>query len=66
MKKKRGRSITHAFCFKLDDSADLPKVKGSDDAAEAWWFTFGEIEAMRDQIFEDHASIIYAMLARLK
>ena len=59
----RGRIITHAHLIKLDDSKDLPKVRGADDAAEAKWVPISEIDPR--QIFSDHAAIIHAMLGRL-
>lgn len=63
----RGRTITEAFHFRLNDAYDLPKVKlpkvkGSDDATEADWKTFAEFSGMRSQMFEDHFSICEHML----
>lgn len=63
--KKRVRTATMAYGYKLDDSRDLPKVRGADDASEARWFTFDEISVMRDQLFEDHADLIEYFLARV-
>lgn len=54
----RGRIFSHAFAFELKKLGPLPKVKGSDDADKARWFTFDEVLNMRDQLFEDHADII--------
>jgi bifunctional NMN adenylyltransferase/nudix hydrolase len=57
----RGRTFTHAFLFdldKADSKKDLPKVKAGDDAAETEWFTYTEILAMPEKIYEDHLSII--------
>lgn len=64
-KVKRGRTITRLFCFKLDDSAELPHVKSGDDAKSAWWFTFDEVQNMQDQLFEDHYSMIMTALNKL-
>ena len=64
-KKKIGRTITRLFVFKLDDRENLPKVRGSDDASDAWFFTFGEIKNMRGQLFEDHWDIIQKGLSSL-
>lgn len=63
--KKKARSVTVAFGFKLDDKIDLPKVSASSDAADVWWFTLDEIDKMRDQIFEDHKDLIEFMIARI-
>ena len=63
--RKQARTVTVAFGYKLDDKRDLPLVKGSDDAAEARWFTFEEVSNMRSEIFEDHCDIIEFMLARV-
>jgi bifunctional NMN adenylyltransferase/nudix hydrolase len=57
----RGRTITYAFLFdldKADSKPGLPKVKGGDDAADAGWFTYAEVLAMPEKIYEDHLSII--------
>lgn len=62
----RGRTITQAFLFELPLQDKLPKVKGSDDAAVARWFSFDEVENMTDQMFEDHASIIKMMINQTK
>ena len=58
----RGRTITQAFLFELPAQEELPKVKGSDDAAVAKWFSFDQVAHMTDQLFEDHASIIKMMI----
>ena len=60
----RGRTITHTFRFKLDDAISLPKVKGSDDAADAKCVSLAEFENMQGVMFEDHFSIIKNMLSR--
>lgn len=54
----RGRTITHAFFFKLDDAQELPHIRGNDDADKAQWFSLAEIENMSTRIFEDHFDII--------
>lgn len=61
-RSQRGRTITHAFLIWLDDSEKLPKVKGSDDAIKARWFSFAEFETMRSEIYEDHFHIVQAMI----
>jgi bifunctional NMN adenylyltransferase/nudix hydrolase len=59
----RGRTLTHAFLVELTGGDNvLPKVKGSDDAAEAEWFSISDISRMGEVLFEDHASIISTML----
>ena len=61
----RGRTVTHAFKFdldKADNKPGLPKVKGSDDAAEALWVPVEELIQKSDQIYEDHLSIIRSIL----
>lgn len=64
-KRKIGRTITKLHVFKLDDSIDLPRVVGSDDAKKAWFFTFAEVKAMRSQMFEDHWDMIMHALNRI-
>lgn len=56
----RGRTITHAFMFRLPPG-ELPKVKGSDDAKHAKWFPISDVLRMEEQMFEDHMSIIKRM-----
>ena len=60
----RGRTITHAFLVELS-AGPLPKVKGSDDAASARWFTLAEFEKMEEVMFEDHFYIINYFLGRV-
>lgn len=57
MRSVRGRIITMAFHFDLADT-HLPEVRGSDDAKEARWVPIGELAALEEQIFEDHATIL--------
>ena len=57
----RGRTITQAFYFQLkNDPKGLPKVKGSDDAAKAFWLPLAELDA--EMMFEDHYAIITKMV----
>lgn len=58
----RGRTITETFHIKLNDSYDLPKVKGSDDAEKAFWVSYDEVVRNRNKFFEDHFSIIQCMV----
>lgn len=56
----RGRTITHAFYIELEPSAELPKVKGSDDAKVARWVPLSELDPQ--MMFEDHYFIVMDML----
>lgn len=56
----RGRTITHAFLIMLGADAELPKVKGSDDAEKAQWVPLAEVKS--DMCFEDHYEIIQNMV----
>lgn len=60
----RGRIVTNAFLIELPPG-ELPKVKGSDDAAKAKWVPLSEFEKMEDQLFEDHHHIISYFLGRV-
>lgn len=51
----RGRTITQAFYIDLG-VGELPKVKGSDDAEEAFWVPFNQVR--QELLFEDHFHII--------
>lgn len=54
-RSSRGRTITQAFFIDLG-FGDLPKVKGSDDAEEAFWVPFNQVK--QEKLFEDHFHII--------
>lgn len=56
-RSQRGRVITHAHHFDLQDSPP-PKVKGADDASEAHWTPIHSLPAMEGQFFEDHFHIL--------
>lgn len=58
----RGRTITECFDFNLNDSFDLPKVKGSDDAKKAFWISYSDAIKNRNKFFEDHFSILQYMI----
>jgi bifunctional NMN adenylyltransferase/nudix hydrolase len=61
----RGRVITHAYLIELDGGdGTLPRVKGSDDAKIAKWFTLAEVSEIAEQLYGDHAHIIETMVAR--
>ncbi|MDR3346624.1 MAG: bifunctional nicotinamide-nucleotide adenylyltransferase/Nudix hydroxylase [Campylobacteraceae bacterium] len=53
----RGRTITHAFLLQLKEN-ELPKVKGGDDAAKAFWLPLSKVKDNRSMMFEDHFHII--------
>lgn len=73
----RGRTITFVHMFQLKPtptgrtsaerraSVGLPRVRGTDDAEIARWFTFDQVADMREQLFEDHAILIEKALARM-
>ena len=62
-RSQRGRTITHAFHIRLDDGEwNLPKVKGSDDAAKAKWIPISKLNS--EEIFEDHYDIIQFFLGK--
>ena len=59
----RGRTVTHAFHYDLGRGA-LPRVKGDDDADDAWWMPIREVLRREEEFFEDHFHIIYNFLLR--
>ena len=61
-RSNRARILTNSFYFRLSDNAPLPEVKGSDDAIDARWVPISEFLSMRDQMFEDHYSMICDIL----
>ncbi len=60
-RSSRGRTITNAFLFHLEDALELPKVKGGDDAASADWYPLGTLDPR--EMYEDHYAIIEHMTA---
>lgn len=56
----RGRTITHAFYFRLDSSLPLPHIRGADDAEKAKWFPIADFQNMESVMYEDHYSIAMA------
>jgi bifunctional NMN adenylyltransferase/nudix hydrolase len=57
---ERGRIITHAYLYLLNDRTELPEVEAGDDAAEAKWFPLGLLDS-RD-LYSDHYWIIQKMI----
>jgi len=58
----RGRVFSHAFGFKLDNSKELPHIKGNDDAKTAKWFPLDKVPPL----FEDHSDILEYFVTRIK
>jgi bifunctional NMN adenylyltransferase/nudix hydrolase len=60
----RGRTVTFAYFIELEPSLKdgLPKVKGGDDAAKAFWLPLSALGENEDKFFEDHFSIIKSFL----
>ena len=59
----RGRTITHAYHFDLGIGS-LPTIKGSDDAADAFWMSLSEALSKPELFFEDHHAIIEHFVLR--
>jgi bifunctional NMN adenylyltransferase/nudix hydrolase len=52
-RSNRGRVFSYSYLVELPPNTNgLPKVKGSDDAAKAWWEPLSELDPMK--MFEDH------------
>lgn len=60
----RGRIVTRAYLIELAPG-ELPKVKGSDDAAKAQWIPLADFEKMEEEMFEDHHHIVSYFLGRV-
>lgn len=60
----RGRTVTFAYFIELEPSLKdgLPKVKGGDDAAKAFWLPLSALGENEDKFFEDHYSVIRTFL----
>lgn len=52
----RGRTITTAYYIDLIPREELPRIKGSDDAAHAMWVPLASLQ--RELMYEDHMDII--------
>lgn len=61
----RGRTISTAYLFRLDDTKPLPKVKGGDDAVNAFWLPIAEARSHSQKWYEDHLSILDTMLGKI-
>lgn len=59
-RSNRGRTVTFAYYIELEPSLKdgLPRVKGGDDAAKAFWLPLSALGEKEDEFFEDHLSII--------
>jgi bifunctional NMN adenylyltransferase/nudix hydrolase len=69
-RSSRGRTITVAYLFRLDDTKPLPKVKGQNaplhetngipevETAKAFWVPISEALNRTDMWFEDHHGIV--------
>lgn len=59
-RSQRGRTVTFAYFIELEPSLKdgLPKVKGGDDAAKAFWLPLSALGEKEDEFFEDHIHII--------
>jgi len=60
-RSKRARVITNAYLIHLPNEDSLPKVKGSDDAARAFWMPLSEVKPA--DFFEDHSFMILRLTA---
>jgi bifunctional NMN adenylyltransferase/nudix hydrolase len=56
----RGRTFTTAFRFDLRADTELPRVKGGDDARDAFWLPLARLRC--DEMFEDHYYIVQKMV----
>lgn len=54
----RGRVITNAFYVQLPDEGPFPIVKGNDDAKDAFWMPFHQMNKLNNSFFDDHWHIV--------
>lgn len=59
----RGRIVTHAYLYLLNDSEKLVEVKADDDFAEVKWVPLGLLDPA--EMYSDHYWIIHKMLDSL-
>jgi bifunctional NMN adenylyltransferase/nudix hydrolase len=63
-RSSRGRVYSNCFGIRLDpDPKGLPKVRGGDDFAKAWWQPLSELDPKL--FFEDHYHIIQKMKGKM-
>lgn len=63
----RGRTITHAFTFKLRDELPLPRVKPQlSEVTSVQWYPLGEVLNNTEIWYEDHHAIASTMIDRAK
>lgn len=63
-RSNRGRIITTAYHFVLEQTKKLPHIKGSDDLEKAFWLPISEIDS--NVMFGDHYKIIVDMIGPIK
>ncbi len=59
-RSQRGRTVTFAYFIELESNLKdgLPRVKGGDDAAKAFWLPLSALGEKEDEFFEDHLHIL--------
>jgi bifunctional NMN adenylyltransferase/nudix hydrolase len=59
-RSQRGRTVTFAYFIELapDLKEGLPRVKGGDDAAKAFWLPLSALGEKEEEFFEDHYHIV--------
>jgi bifunctional NMN adenylyltransferase/nudix hydrolase len=59
-RSQRGRTVTFAYFIELEPNLKegLPRVKGGDDAAKAFWMPLSALGEKEDEFFEDHIHIV--------
>lgn len=61
----RGRTITHAYIFRLKDTLGLPKVKPqAGEVRKVEWMPIAEAKIQPENWYEDHYAIFTHMLGR--
>ena len=60
LRSQRGRTITHAYRFILDELPAPPLAVGADDAAAAAWVPIADLKPER--LFDDHYFILQTLL----
>lgn len=62
----RGRTVTHAYHYRLDEYLDdgLPSVVGADDAESAHWVPLTDLDIIENEFYEDHIHIIRYFMNR--
>lgn len=60
-RSRRAHIVTQGHLFRLPDSHSLPRVRGLDDASQAFWMPISEVRPER--LYDDHSFVLDKLLS---